>query len=252
MKIRSASFALPFPGALLASLLVHAGVMAVSPEQSPLHAPQVKMAADAASAPARRATLIKLRLLAAAPAAATTTAQERAPGVVRSAASAQIAVPANSVTPRAIPLQSRQPAPAPAPALAHSAQTGAVLREIGVAMAAASPPAHPVSPVAQSAAVEPVPQTTAPRFDATYLDNPAPAYPPLSRRVGEHGRVLLRVQVDAGGLPSHVEIGSSSGSPRLDQAALEAVRRWKFVPATRGDKAVSAQVLVPVQFSLKS
>jgi protein TonB len=62
--------------------------------------------------------------------------------------------------------------------------------------------------------------------------------------------VLLRVQVGADGLPRHIEIRTSSGSGRLDEAALEAVRRWKFVPARRGDEAVEAWVLVPVAFSL--
>jgi protein TonB len=56
--------------------------------------------------------------------------------------------------------------------------------------------------------------------------------------------------VGADGLPRHIEIRTSSGSGRLDEAALEAVRRWKFVPARRGDEAVEAWVLVPVAFSL--
>ena len=90
-----------------------------------------------------------------------------------------------------------------------------------------------------------------PAFNADYLDNPAPAYPALSRRMGEEGRVLLRVFVEASGLPSKVELRTSSGSERLDQAALEAVKRWKFVPARQGDRAVPASVVVPIAFNLK-
>jgi protein TonB len=92
---------------------------------------------------------------------------------------------------------------------------------------------------------------TPPNFQANYLDNPAPVYPPLSRRMGEEGHVILRVHVEVSGLPSRVEIRASSGSERLDQAAVDAVLRWKFVPARHGDQPVAAHVLVPVIFSLK-
>lgn len=95
------------------------------------------------------------------------------------------------------------------------------------------------------------PQLTVPRFDADYLDNPAPRYPPLSKRAGEEGKVLLRVWVDAEGRAERVEVKTSSGFERLDKAALEAVARWKFVPARQGEKPVAAAVLVPISFSLK-
>ena len=70
-----------------------------------------------------------------------------------------------------------------------------------------------------------------PSFNAEYLDNPAPIYPPAARRLREQGRVLLLVEVAPDGLPRQVNLASSSGSPRLDEAALDAVRRWRFVPA---------------------
>ena len=92
----------------------------------------------------------------------------------------------------------------------------------------------------------------APRFDVAYLNNPRPEYPRIARRMGEQGRVLLHVFVNASGSAEKVEIRTSSGSPRLDQAAREAVQRWKFVPARRGDEAVSAWVLVPISFVLES
>ena len=91
-----------------------------------------------------------------------------------------------------------------------------------------------------------------PRFNADYLNNPAPAYPPLSRRMGEEGRVVLRVLVNEHGLPGDVQLRTSSGFNRLDTVALETVRQWKFVPARRGDTPVSAWVLVPISFSLRS
>lgn len=106
---------------------------------------------------------------------------------------------------------------------------------------AAAPPAPPPPP----------PQLVAPRFDADYLSNPAPAYPPLSRRLGEEGRVLLRVRVSAEGVPRQVEVKQTSGHERLDQAALATVWRWKFVPARRGATPVEAWVVIPIAFTLK-
>jgi protein TonB len=47
-----------------------------------------------------------------------------------------------------------------------------------------------------------------------------------------------------------VEVENGSGSERLDKAALEAVRKWQFIPARRNNEAISAYVLVPVKFSL--
>lgn len=93
---------------------------------------------------------------------------------------------------------------------------------------------------------------TAPRFDADYLDNPPPAYPAVSRRMGEEGKVVLRVFVEPSGRPGQIQIHTGSGSARLDQAAQESVARWKFVPAHRGAEPVGAWVLVPIQFSLRS
>jgi protein TonB len=92
---------------------------------------------------------------------------------------------------------------------------------------------------------------TAPRFDADYLDNPAPAYPPLSRRQHEEGKVVLQVYVEASGLAGKVELHTSSGYERLDRSAIAAVSRWKFAPARQGAAAVGAWVLVPLVFSLK-
>jgi protein TonB len=99
-------------------------------------------------------------------------------------------------------------------------------------------------------AATPVPVTSA-RFDADYLNNPAPSYPQLSRRMREEGKVVLRVVVAADGAPRHIEISQGSGSERLDKAARSAVERWRFVPARQGDRAIEAAVLVPIIFKLE-
>lgn len=103
-------------------------------------------------------------------------------------------------------------------------------------------------------AAEPAPRAVPieqPSFNADYLDNPSPAYPALSRKLREEGRVLLRVRVDVHGQPAQVTLHESSGHARLDERAADTVRRWKFVPARNGGQPVEAWVIVPIQFSLK-
>lgn len=115
--------------------------------------------------------------------------------------------------------------------------------------AATAAPAAPTPPAAAAAPSPPAP-IVAPRFNAAYLNNPPPAYPPLLRRMGEEGKVLLRVFVTAEGNAAEVRIQTSSGSPLFDEAAMNAVRHWRFVPARQGDAAVAAWVQVPIAFKL--
>ena len=77
-----------------------------------------------------------------------------------------------------------------------------------------------------------------------------PSYPPAARRAGEEGSVQLRILVDERGLPGEVQIVKSSGFARLDQAAIEAVRRWRFIAATNGSQAVAAWTQVSITFRL--
>lgn len=119
--------------------------------------------------------------------------------------------------------------------------------ETPIAAAAAVPVM--TSAMAQSQASQPV-AIAPPRFDADYLDNPRPAYPAMSRRLGEEGKVLLRVLVGSEGRAHEVQLKEGSGFARLDQAAREAVLRWRFVPARKGGEAVEGWVLVPITFNL--
>jgi protein TonB len=75
-------------------------------------------------------------------------------------------------------------------------------------------------------------------------------FPLTSRAMREHGTVWLLVQVSAGGDALQVSLQASSGYRRLDESALDAVRRWRFVPARRGDVTVPCAVLVPIVFNL--
>lgn len=108
-------------------------------------------------------------------------------------------------------------------------------------------------PVAAPSAPAPVvAQITAARFDADYLQNPKPVYPAMSRRLGEEGKVVLRVRVSAQGTPMAIEIRQSSGHARLDDAARAAVEHWRFVPAKQGSEAIESSVLVPLNFTLSN
>ena len=89
------------------------------------------------------------------------------------------------------------------------------------------------------------------RFDAAYLNNPPPEYPPLARRRGLEGTVFLSVAVCAEGRPTQLEVRTTSGSAHLDRAALDAVRRWRFVPARAGGQAVASRIVVPIVFRLE-
>lgn len=130
------------------------------------------------------------------------------------------------------PVEAPSPIVVPPPALPEPPPAPVVVAPVPV-------PAPPVVPV------------TPPLFNADYLDNPPPAYPALSRRLGEEGRVILRVLVSPAGRAEEVQVRSSSGYSRLDEAARDTVRGWKFVPAKRGEQAVAAWVLVPISFRLE-
>lgn len=89
-----------------------------------------------------------------------------------------------------------------------------------------------------------------PVFNANYLNNPAPFYPVAAKRQGVQGKVLLSVLVKIDGTPALVQISHSSGSHDLDEAALDAVRQWKFIPARSRGHFVQASVVVPVEFKI--
>lgn len=86
---------------------------------------------------------------------------------------------------------------------------------------------------------------------ASQANSPSPGYPTLSRRLGEQGRVTLRVQVLASGDPGEVQLQKSSGFDRLDAAAVAGMKKFKFNPArTRSGRAVDSWSIQPIQFIL--
>ena len=79
---------------------------------------------------------------------------------------------------------------------------------------------------------------------------PSPVYPRISQRRGEQGRVVLRVLISPLGQVANVVVRSSSGHPRLDDAAVEAMRQARFRPYTENGIAYKALVDIPFDFVL--
>lgn len=122
-----------------------------------------------------------------------------------------------------------------------------------VQQTAPTTPAPPAPPVQQATPTPEAPApVTPPRTDAAHLNNPAPQYPALSRRLGEQGRVMLDVYILPDGSVGEIKLNRSSGFPRLDNAALQAVKTWKYVPAKRGDKPIPFWYVQPVSFVLNN
>lgn len=134
-----------------------------------------------------------------------------------------------------------RPAPEPPPTTASATAAAPIAQSLVKA---------PVTAAHEDSGTQPEPVTAA-RFDAAYLNNPPPAYPRLSRRMQEKGRVLLRVFVTADGRAGRIELSESSGSSRLDGAAEKAVSGWRFLPARQGGRNIDAWVLVPIVFRLE-
>ncbi|MDD2846541.1 MAG: TonB family protein [Rhodoferax sp.] len=129
-----------------------------------------------------------------------------------------------------------------------------------VSVAAPSPPTAPSAPAAApttastapTAPPAPAPERIElPSSNAAYLQNPAPGYPAISKRMGEQGKVVLRVFIGADGTAQKVEIKQSSGYDRLDRQAQEAVLRWRFVPGKRNGTPEAMWNLVPINFVLE-
>lgn len=164
------------------------------------------------------------------------------------------------------PLRSAPVARPPAPALAtKSAAPPRLARSAPPAAAVAAPvpasappvpgdgppaPALPTAVPATAPLPAPASLRELPRYDAAYLANPPPRYPASARRRGSEGTVAIEARVGLAGELKDVRLAASAGDDALDQAALEAVRGWRFVPARRGDEPVEAWVRIPVVFRL--
>ena len=151
-----------------------------------------------------------------------------APAVVRKA---------ESLPPPPMPLAIADPTPAP------QAPVGVVAVPKALAPITA--------PVATTPAPVAAPKVELPSSDADYLQNPKPSYPAMSKRLGEQGKVVVRVLIGVDGVVQKAEIRQSSGFERLDQAALMTAQRWRYVPGKRGGVAEAMWFNVPINFVLE-
>jgi len=152
---------------------------------------------------------------------------------------------------RALPVPQVQHVPAPTLIAVERAEPAPSLAVAPVAEVPSAPAVIAKSPAPASAphhadSVEP------PHFNVAYLNNPRPAYPPIARKLGLEGLVLLRVDVNAKGAPEKIIVAQTSGTSLLDEAAMKAVQGWTFVPARRGDTPIAHPVEVPIRFQLKN
>jgi protein TonB len=77
-----------------------------------------------------------------------------------------------------------------------------------------------------------------------------PVYPESARRAGIQGTTLLRIHIEVDGHVSAVSVQRSAGHQSLDEAAADAVRRWRFEPALNSAGPVSMWAVVPVEFRI--
>ncbi|HMQ17649.1 MAG TPA: energy transducer TonB, partial [Sphingopyxis sp.] len=127
--------------------------------------------------------------------------------------------------------------PAPAPPIAVQPDP------VPPAPAPAAEPAPPAPPA-------PPQQISNNNLFATVLEATPPRYPLESRRRREEGRVLLRVLVGTDGRVARISVAQSSGHRRLDEAALAAVRKWRWRPTMRDGVGIEQSGVIPIPFVL--
>lgn len=113
---------------------------------------------------------------------------------------------------------------------------------------------EPMAPAAASLPAEAPPADTATGAAGNSttpvpISRPPPVYPQEALRRGVGGTVRVQVTVTPEGRVERMDVANSSGDRYLDRAAMEAVRRWRFMPAMRNGQPVSATVVIPVDFA---
>ena len=172
-----------------------------------------------------------------------------------------IELPQPQVTPTPPPPQP-QPAPVPkrvTPPVPRPAPQPVVIADPTPSPTAATgttepqPPAPP--PQTPMVVAEPAPpappKIELPSSSADYLNNAPPPYPPLSKRLGEQGKVIVRALIEVNGTASKAEIRTSSGYERLDQTALQTVLKWRYVPGKRAGVPEAMWFNIPINFVLE-
>jgi protein TonB len=96
----------------------------------------------------------------------------------------------------------------------------------------------------------PLPSHPPPVVGPKYYRNPKPRYPKIARRKGYEGIVVLKVEILPNGRVGEIRVKKSSGHRMLDRSALKTVKKWKFIPAKRGEDPVGMWAEIPIRFEL--
>jgi len=134
------------------------------------------------------------------------------------------------------------PSPAPAAFVVPAPPPEPVIESAPAPVAVQAPPAPPAPPP---------PPKIIPASAVQYLEPPAPEYPRLSKRNAESGKVMVRVYIDVAGVPRNVQVSTSSGFARLDDAAVSAVQKARFRPYTENGQPTAGWTNVPINFELE-
>lgn len=154
--------------------------------------------------------------------------------------------------PAPVPKRVTPPAPRPAPqpvAIADPTPSPTAATGMTEPQPPAPPPQTPMV-VAEPAPPAP-PKIELPSSSADYLNNAPPPYPPLSKRLGEQGKVTVRAFIEVNGTASKAEIRTSSGYERLDQTALQTVLKWRYIPGKRAGVPEAMWFNIPINFVLE-
>ena len=142
------------------------------------------------------------------------------------------------------------PQPTQTPAAPPTVVATAPVNALVNAPVSATAPVAPASSVVVPAPPAAPTKVDLPTTVADYQAKSPPVYPAMSRRMGEQGRVVMRVLIGADGVPQQAEVLQSSGHGRLDRAASDAVMRWRYVPGKRGGVPETMWFQVPIEFKL--
>jgi len=150
--------------------------------------------------------------------------------------------------PELVAPQSVPQIPVPKIVIVHAPPAPHAIAAVAVEKPIATPKLSPpsVAPVHAAPVIAPAP---AHGIAGTHT---TPPYPPIAMRLGEEGTVRLHIALDSAGRISGVSVLKTSGSERLDNAAVSWVtRHWRYAPATRDGKPVASMVLADVRFDLR-
>jgi periplasmic protein TonB len=163
------------------------------------------------------------------------------------------AVPTRQEIPRPVTPAAPQLMTSPAP-VTSPAQPVAPPPPVAKAVPAPTPVSTLVPPGAATvvgSAAGPQPVLLSGELSVSCTERTPPAYPKQSLRLGEQGKTVLLVELDELGRVANIEVKTKSGFPRLDEAAINAVKSWHCSPAKRNGVAVRSVALQPFNFALK-